>query len=95
MRLKFQKSVSNAYLQAKYNILKRTPNSIISDAQGMLNALIELKHYERSQLERKIQTLESMMAKLQLKVDANKKLFRSNNKSVSLIQYRNLKRKLC
>ncbi len=60
----FKKSAFNTYLQTKFNILKRTANSIISDAQGTLNSLIELKQYERSQLERKIQALESMIATL-------------------------------
>lgn len=41
----FNKSIFNTYLQNKYGILKRTANSIISDAQGTLNALIELKKY--------------------------------------------------
>ena len=41
-RADFNKSTFNTHLQTKYNILKRTANSIISDAQGTLNALIEL-----------------------------------------------------
>lgn len=44
----FNKSKFNTYLQNKYGILKRTANSIISDAKGTLNALIELKQYEKS-----------------------------------------------
>lgn len=47
----FNKSKFNTYLQNKYGILKRTANSIISDAQGTLNTLIGLKKYEKSQLE--------------------------------------------
>ena len=43
----FNKSAFNTHLQKKYGILKRTANSIISDAQGTLNALIELKQYEQ------------------------------------------------
>ena len=90
----FNKSTFNTHLQTKYNILKRTANSIISDAQGTLNALIELKKYEKSQLERKISSLENSIGKLEMKVSDNKTLLRLNDKSVSLVTHRNLKRKL-
>lgn len=90
----FNKSIFNTHLQTKYNILKRTANSIISDAQGTLNALIELKKYEKSQLERKISSLENSIGKLEMKVSDNKTLLRLNDKSVSLVTHRNLKRKL-
>lgn len=46
----FDKASFNTYLQNKYGILKRTANSIISDAVGRLNALKELKAYEQKQL---------------------------------------------
>ena len=90
----FNKSTFNTHLQTKYNILKRTANSIISDAQGTLNALVELKKYEKSQLERKISSLEKLICKLEMKVADNKTLLRLNDKSVSLVTHRNLKRKL-
>ena len=90
----FNKSSFNTHLQAKYGILKRTANSIISDAQGTLNALIELKQYEKSQLERKILSLENLIEKLEMKVSDNKVLLRLNDKSISLVAHRNLKRKL-
>ena len=44
---KFEKSKYNTYLQNEYGITCRTANSIISDAQGRLNALKELKVYEK------------------------------------------------
>ena len=90
----FNKSTFNTHLQTKYNILKRTANSIISDAQSTLNALIELKKYEKSQLERKISSLEKLIGKLEMKVADNKTLLRLNDKSVSLVTHHNLKRKL-
>ena len=90
----FNKSKFNTYLQNKYGILKRTANSIISDAQGTLNALIELKKYEKSQLERKISSLETKIDKIEMKVEDNKILLRLNDKTVSLYKHRNLKRKL-
>lgn len=90
----FNKSDFNTYLQIKYGILKRTANSIISDAQGNLNALKELKQYEKSQLERKISLLETIIEKLEMKVADNKTLLRLNDKTISLVVHRNLKRKL-
>ena len=90
----FNKSAFNTHLQTKYGILKRTANSIISDAQGTLNALIELKKYEKSQLERKISSLKDLIDKLELKIANNKTLLKLNDGSVSLVKHRNLKRKL-
>lgn len=90
----FNKSSFNTYLQLKYNILMCTANSIISDAQGTLNALVELKKYEKSQLEYKISALEKTIDKLEKKIENNKALLRLNNKSISMIKYHNLKLKL-
>lgn len=90
----FNKSTFNTHLQTKYGVLKRTANSIVSDAQGALNALIELKQYEKSQLELKIMSLEKMIDKLEIQVTHNKTLLRLNNQSISLATHRNLKRKL-
>lgn len=90
----FNKSAFNTYLQTKYGLMKRTANSVISDAQGMLNALVELKQYEKSQLERKISSLEKMIDELETKVADNKTLLRLNDKTLSLVAHRNLKRKL-
>ena len=90
----FNKSTFNTYLQNKYDVLKRTANSIISDAQGTLNALIELNKYEKSQLERKISSLETTIEKLEMKIADNKTLLCLNDKLVSLYKHRNLKRKL-
>jgi transposase, IS605 orfB family protein len=88
------KSAFNTHLQNKYGILKRTANSIISNAQGTLNALMALKQHEKSQLERKISSLKTMIDKLEIKVADNKTLLRLNDKSVSLATHHNLKRKL-
>jgi transposase, IS605 orfB family len=90
----FNKSAFNTHLQTKYGVLRRTANSIILDAQGTLNALKGLKQYEKSQLEHKISSLETTINKLELTVANNKTLLRLNDKSVSLVRHRNLKRKL-
>lgn len=92
--INFNKSKFNTYLQKEYNILKRTASSIISDAKNKLNALKEVKKYEKSQLEVKISSLKTTIEKLEIKVADNKILLRLNDKSVSLYKHRNLKRKL-
>lgn len=85
----FNKSNYNTYLQETYGVLKRTANSIIADAQGQLNALKELKAYERKQLTLKIKVLEANIHALEVKKSA----LRAGS-PVNLGKYRNLKRKL-
>lgn len=89
----FKKSKYNTYLQSKYGILKRTANSIISDAQGRLNALKELKGYEQKQLERKIETLSDYIVQLETQKANNCTMIRAGL-FINLIKHRNLKRKL-
>ena len=90
----FNKSSFNTYLQDSYGITKRTANSIISDAQGRINAFKELKIYEKTQLEQKIKHLEiSVIPKLEQKRDDNTTMLRLGL-SVSLVSQRNLRRKI-
>ena len=89
----FNKSKHNTYLQNRYSILKRTANSIISDAQGRLNALKELKAYEQKQLERKIETLIDHIAQLETQKADNCAMLRAGL-VINLVKHRNLKRKL-
>lgn len=90
----FNKSHYNSYLQQRYDITQRTANSIISDAQGRLNALIELKRYEQKQLKLKISNLEkNILPKLVQKRDNNSNLLNCGEK-VSLIKQRNLRLKI-
>ena len=90
----FNKSHYNSYLQERYDITQRTANSIISDAQGRLNALIELKRYEQKQLKLKISNLEkNILPKLVQKRDNNSNLLNCGEK-VSLIKQRNLRLKI-
>lgn len=90
----FNKSHYNSYLQQKYDITQRTANSIISDAQGRLNALIELKQYEQKQLKLKILNLEkNIIPKLVQKREINSKLLNCGGK-VSFIKQRNLRLKI-
>ena len=90
----FDKSRYNTHLQNKYKITCRTANSIISDAQGRLNALKELKVYEKSQLKHKIEYLENdVLPKLVLKCDDNISALNAGLK-ISLIKHRNLRHKI-
>lgn len=85
------KSQYNTYLQRKYGIVRRTANSIISDAQGRFNALKGLKEYERKQLERKIKYLEdTVIPKLVEKRNQNSTKLR-DGAPVSMVQQRNLR----
>lgn len=90
----FNKSSFNTYLQQTYGITKRTANSIISDAQGHINKLKELKIYEKTQLERKIKHLETnVIPKLEQKRDDNSTMLRLGL-AVSLVSQRNLRKKI-
>ena len=91
---KFEKSRYNTYLQNEYGITWRTANSIISDAQGRLNALKELKVFEKRQLEQKIEHLEEkVLPKLILKRDNYIARLKANPKS-SPIRLRNIRRRI-
>lgn len=90
----FDKSSYNTYLQNKYEITKRTANSIISDAQGRLNALKGLKVYEKKQLEQKIEHLEKkVLSKLIQKRNDCIAQLKANPKS-SPVRLRNIRRKI-
>ena len=91
---KFEKSKYNTYLQNEYGITKRTADSIISDAQGRLNALKELKVFEKKQLEQKIDHLETkVIPKLVSKRDDYIAQLKINPKR-SPIRLRNIRRKI-
>lgn len=89
----FDKSSYNTYLQETYGVLKRTANSIITDAQGRLNALKELKAHEQKQLARKLKALEVNIHILEVKKAEQSALLRAGL-PVNLGKHRNLKRKI-
>lgn len=89
----FNKSNYNTHLQETYGVLKRTAGSIISDAQGRLNTLKELKAHEQKQLAHKIKTLESNIHVLEAKKADQSAALRAGA-PVCLGKHRNLKRKL-
>lgn len=90
----FNKSQYNTHLQHKYGIVKRTANSIISDAQGRFNTLKELKEYEKRQLERKIAYLENkVIPKLVEKRNDNSVMLKKGV-TIPLIKQQNLRRRI-
>ena len=90
----FDKSSYNTHLQNKYGITKRTANSIISDAQGRLNALKKLKVFEKKQFEQKIEHLEKkVLPKLIQKRDDCIAQLKANPKG-SPVRLRNIRRKI-
>ena len=90
----FNKSSYNTHLQNKYDITRRTAGSILSDAQGRLNALTELKKYEKSQLIHKINHLENILIpKLVTKRNQNNVKLRQKL-PVSLVKHRNLRHEI-
>lgn len=74
-------------------ILRRTANSIISDAVGCLNALKKLKVHEQKQLRYKITSLTEYINELEAIKADNCAMLRANV-SINLIKHRNLRRKL-
>lgn len=90
----FNKSNYNTYLQNEYGITKRTAGSIISDARGRLNALKELKVFEKKQLKQKIEHLEKkVIPKLISKRDDCIAQLKANPKG-SVVRLRNIRRKI-
>lgn len=62
------KSSYNTYLQRKFYISKRMVNSIIADVVGTYNAMLELKKYELSQLDGKIDGSHKKLEKYNLRL---------------------------
>ena len=74
-----------------YKISRRTTNSILKYAQGRINALIELKKYEISQKEHKIETLKKSIEKLDDKILKLQEKMKNNIK-INHFKYWNLKK---
>ena len=89
----FDKSKHNTFLQTKYDVLKRTANSIISDAQMIFDSVKELKKTEKKKWERKIPAMEKKIEKLEGKLEEKKVLLRQG-KRVPLRSYCNMKKQL-
>lgn len=90
----FNKSQYNTYLQHEYGIVKRTANSIISDAQSRFNALKEFKRYEKGRLELKIKYLETNVIPKLVKLRNQNSIRLRSGEWVSVVKQRNLRLKI-
>ena len=85
----------NTHLQQHFGITKRTANSLIYDAVGRYNALVELKKTEKVHLETKIATFKDNIKSFKEDVDAAAKLAAQNKLSGKQLEsYRKKKKSL-
>lgn len=91
----FNKSEQNKKLQNEFNITKRSANSIINDAESTFKALKELKKYELSQLNSKIEYFEKeLIPKLEKKRNENSRKLIIKQTDSLVLKQRNLRRKI-
>lgn len=83
----------NTELQSKYNISKRTANSIIKTVQGRINSIKELKKTEVKQNQYRLERISKKLEKL-IPMLSDLKLKAKENDIKDLIKYRNLKTKV-
>lgn len=82
----------NTYLQNRFNISKRTANSIISDMSGRHKALKALKVTEKQNIKHKINRIKQDILDLDTQISSLKTKLVANETN-NLIQYRNQKTK--
>ena len=75
----------------EHNISKRTADSILKDVLGRIKSLVELKKYETSQKEQKIEKLKEEIEKLDKKISEFQEKMKNKIK-VSHLKYWNLKK---
>ena len=90
---KLKINLLNTELQNKYNISKRTANSIIKTVQGKINSIKELKKTEVKQNQYKLERISKKLEKL-MPVLLDLKLKARENDIKDLTKYRNLKTKV-
>ena len=90
---KVKENLLNTELQSKYNISKRTANSIIKTVQGKINSIKELKKTEVKQNQYKLERISKKLEKL-IPVLLDLKLKAKENNIKDLVKYKNLKTKV-
>ena len=90
---KLNTDLLNTELQNKYNISKRTANSIIKTVQGRVNAIRELKKTEVKQNQYRLERISAKLEKL-IPTLLDLKLKAKENDIKDLTKYRNLKTKV-
>ena len=83
----------NTELQSRYNISKRTANSIIKTVQGRINSIKELKKTEVKQNQYRLERISKKLEKL-IPMLLDLKLKARENDIKDLTKYRNLKTKV-
>ena len=90
---KIKTDLLNTELQSKYNVSKRTANSIIKTVQGRINSIKELKKTEIKQKQYKLEKISKKLEKLIL-ILLDLKLKAKENNIEDLTKYRNFKTKV-
>ena len=90
---KLKTGLLNTELQNKYNVSKRTANSIIKTVQGRINSIKELKKAEIKQKQYKLEKISEKLEKL-IPALLDLKLKAEKNNIKDLIKYRNFKTKV-
>lgn len=90
---KIKENFLNTELQNKYNISKRTANSIIKTVQGKVNAIKESNKTEVKQNQYRLERISKKLEKL-IPMLLDLKLKAKENNIKDLIKYRNLKTKV-
>ena len=90
---KVKENLLNTELQSKYNISKRTANSIVKTVQGKINSIKELKKTEVKQNQYKLERISKKLEKL-IPMLLDLKLKARENDIKDLTKYRNLKTKV-
>lgn len=90
---KLKINLLNTELQSKYNISKRTANSIIKTVQGKINSIKELKKTEIKQSQYRLERISKKLEKL-MPVLLDLKLKARENDIKDLTKYRSLKTKV-
>lgn len=90
---KIKTNFLNTELQNKYNISKRTADSIIKTVQGRINSIRELKKIEVKKNQYRLERISKKLEKL-IPMLSDLKLKAKENNIKDLIKYRNLKTKV-
>lgn len=90
---KIKINLLNTELQSKYNISRRTANSIIKTVQGKINSIKELKKIEVKQNQYKLERISKKLEKL-IPILLDLKSKARENDIKDLTKYRNLKTKV-
>ena len=90
---KLKINLLNTELQNKYNISKRTADSIIKTVQGKINSIRELKKIEVKKNQYRLERISTKLEKL-IPILLDLKLKAKENNIKDFVKYRNLKTKV-